>query len=475
LQCYLGRLSAAANHRGTRLAQILLCVSGSLMAGSRPSSLPKSFDGVWESRGYGYVLSIKGSLLSEFEVTSTTCVAGFTAQRQSTSPDKWDANFKSKEEGSFFIRGQEGADHAVLHLQDSVPDIQLDRLTRIPAVCNEPTENTPMGNFNVFAQTWAENYIGFDLRHADWNKIIAENRPGINSRTSSAQLFDIFESIIEPLGDLHTYVVAPALKRSTPNFWRSGTSNLVKGKPENLADRGRWKLFAITNRTDLQHSPMMFCRRQLQYGHINNSIGYIRILSFGGYSRRDDLRALEAAMDKIFSDSQLKALVIDVRLSFGGSDELGIAIASRLTDREYLAYTVQARLDPLKRDEWTEGDPIMVRPSARPGFRGPVVELISSITMSGAETFSQALMGRIPHVTRIGENTQGVFCDVLDRHLPNGWTFGLPNAVYRSANGKAFDVAGIPPDIDVPVFTESDIASGKDPAVQKAVQILTEP
>lgn len=74
---------------------------------------------------------------------------------------------------------------------------------------------------------------------------------------------------------------------------------------------------------------------------------------------------------------------------------------------------------------------------------------------------------------RIGENTQGVFCDVLDRHLPNGWTFGLPNAVYRSASGSAFDVTGIPPDIEVPLFSESDLAAGKDPGLAKAVQLLT--
>lgn len=91
--------------------------------------------------------------------------------------------------------------------------------------------------------------------------------------------------------------------------------------------------------------------------------------------------------------------------------------------------------------------------------------------MSGAETFIQALMGR-QQVTRIGENTQGVFCDVLDRHLPNGWTFGLPNAVYRTAQGKAFDVQGIPPDIEVPVFNDVDVAAGRDPSIEMAKRIL---
>ncbi len=281
------------------------------------------------------MLSIKGSLLAEFEITSATCVEGFTAQRQAKAPGKWDASFKSKKEGSFFITGAEASDHAVLHLQDSVPDIHIDRITKIPAVCNQPTENTPIGNFDVFTHTWAENYISFELRHADWNKILAEHRSEVSSRTTPAQLFDIFESMIKPLGDIHAYVAAPSLKRSTPMFWRPGTSYLVKGKPGEFADRGRWKLFEMTNRAYLQGTPKMFCNRHLQYGHINNSIGYIRILSFGGYSRHDDLQALEASMDKIFSDSTLKALVIDMRLSFGGSDELGFAIASRLADREF--------------------------------------------------------------------------------------------------------------------------------------------
>ena len=81
-------------------------------------------------------------------------------------------------------------------------------------------------------------------------------------------------------------------------------------------------------------------------------------------------------------------------------------------------------------------------------------------------------MGRTPHVTRIGENTQGVFSDVLGRKLPNGWTFWLPNEVFLTPEGKAFDGPGIPPDIPVPVFAPGDLAAGKDPAMAKAIEVL---
>ena len=100
------------------------------------------------------------------------------------------------------------------------------------------------------------------------------------------------------------------------------------------------------------------------------------------------------------------------------------------------------------------------------------MELTGPGTVSAGETFTQALMGRTPHITRIGENTQGVFSDVLGRRLPNGWRFGLPNEVFLTPDGKAFDGPGIPPDISVPVFAASDLAAGKDPALAKAIEVL---
>jgi C-terminal processing protease CtpA/Prc len=81
-------------------------------------------------------------------------------------------------------------------------------------------------------------------------------------------------------------------------------------------------------------------------------------------------------------------------------------------------------------------------------------------------------MGRTPRVLRIGENTQGVFSDVLGRDLPNGWSFGLPNEVFRTAQGTTYDGSGIPPDIAVPVFSDDDVAARRDPGMAKALEIL---
>jgi C-terminal processing protease CtpA/Prc len=99
---------------------------------------------------------------------------------------------------------------------------------------------------------------------------------------------------------------------------------------------------------------------------------------------------------------------------------------------KYLAYTKAARnnsemdatmhLTPLQ--------PTCVAPSERPGFKGKITLLIGPDTVSARETFTMPLMGREPRVIRIGLNTQGVFSDVLNRSLPNGWRFHLPNEIY---------------------------------------------
>jgi C-terminal processing protease CtpA/Prc len=96
------------------------------------------------------------------------------------------------------------------------------------------------------------------------------------------------------------------------------------------------------------------------------------------------------------------------------------------------------------------------------------------MTISAGETFTQALMGRTPGVLRVGESTQGVFSDVLGRELPNGWSFGLPNEVFRTAQGRTFDGAGIPPDMIVPVFADDDVAARRDPAMAKALELLAQ-
>jgi C-terminal processing protease CtpA/Prc len=137
-----------------------------------------------------------------------------------------------------------------------------------------------------------------------------------------------------------------------------------------------------------------------------------------------------------------------------------------------LAWEKVARDDIRDPDHHTAPQPMMVHVTDRPGFRGPVILLTSAHGISAAETFVMALLGRDPHVTRVGANTQGVFSDELGRRLPNGWTFGLSNETYLTKEGKTFEGTGVPPDIEAPIFPKEDLAVRRDSAIDKALQVL---
>jgi len=421
--------------------------------------------------------------LKAFEVTARTCLPGFTAKREDTAIEGREATYRTSDGEVYFVRSAGEVDHRLLHDDGSASDIRIDRLPSMPSQCDHPTGDTPQENFEVFTRTWAEHYISFDLKNANWDKIVDAKRLRISAQTSQPVLFEVLQSMIEPFGDAHTFLSAPKLKRRFHGL-RPGTDRVVKDLVgsrglEEFRKSAMNRLLAVTDHAYLHGPVRKFCNDQLQFAKIDANTGYLRILSFGGYVKGGDFAkggsALNAALDEIFSDSSLKALVIDVRINFGGDDPYGLEIASRLAANDYLAYTKYARAGAGERDRWTPGDPSIVKPSPRPGFRGPVVELTSPLTISAGETFTQALMDRVPHVTRIGENTQGVFSDVLVRHLPDGWIFGLPNEVYRTAQGTTFDGPGIPPDIQLPVFAMADVGAGRDPAMAKALEILASP
>jgi len=436
---------------------------------------PAPLDGVWRSQGWGFVYSVRDTDWQAFEVTGTTCVAANKAKRLASDASGIEATFRARNGDVFSIVGDGDRDHKWITTPTGLTRIQIERIAMLPSACTPPTANTPLGNFDVFTQTFAEQYISFDLRHVNWERLVAEQRGRVTAHTTPAELFETLSSMIKPLTDIHTGIEAPNLKREFDAPMRPGSDRVVHGNIDRFAKTGRRQLAAVTDRRYLHGPTVHFCRGEWQYGMADDGIGYLRILEFVDYGRggyEADVRALNRALDQIFADRTLRGLVIDVRLSFGGDDRLGLAIAARLSDREYIGYSIQARSDPSVPNRYTPPQPVMVRPSKKPIFGGQVVELIGPITMSAAETFTQALIGRTPRVLRIGENTQGVFCDILGRHLPNGWNFGLPNAVYRTQEGTAFDVLGIPADISVPVFRDDDIAAGRDPAMDAALQSL---
>lgn len=119
------------------------------------------------------------------------------------------------------------------------------------------------------------------------------------------------------------------------------------------------------------------------------------------------------------------------------------------------------------------GGSFLTVPAAAPRYTGPVAMLTGGSTVSAGETFTQALMERPGRTVRIGEHTQGVFSDVMRRALPGGWEFMLPNEEFLTRTEATFDGPGVPPHLREPVFTDEELARGRDSAFDRAVAVLS--
>jgi len=427
----------------------------------------QSLDGSCLTEGYGYYVQVAGKTLKTYEVTAISCIPAVTAERAGEGDAKG-VPFRSVRSAlTLTLRSGSSPDRAVLHVSYAASDILMHRIAAAPATCAQPLADTPINNFNVFADSWAELYGFFDIKKADWASIVAAHRSRVSAATTPHELFAILRDMIEPFHDAHTRITAARIGEKFRGGRRSATS---------LDSAGKQWAFAVVEQHYVRTPLRSWCNGQVQYARLDSGIGYLRLKSFEDYVPDDDfassLALLQAALDTIFTDApSWKGLVIDVRINTGGADPFGLEIASRLAAKEYVAYAKQARANPKDPSRWTEPQPSVVRPSSRPGFRGPVVELTGIHSVSAAETFTQSLLDRTPHVTRVGENTQGVFSDVLTRDLPNGWSFGLPNERFVT-DGKNYDGPGIPPDIEIPVFPRSDLDAGRDGALEKALALL---
>ena len=434
-------------------------------AQAQPST--QSLDGRWLTDGYGELMEFQGDELRRFEITQVSCIAAGKATRKSGAGT--DKEIVFVDEGDV-VRVTPGSSPGTrwLHEDGSVSSILLRRTGSRPEVCGRTLADTPMTNYQVFWETFAEHYPFFALRKMDWLAVDKKFRPQVTRTTKPEELFRILSEMIEPLHDAHTRIGAKSIQQRFHGY-RPAADLMQKKNAERITE--------IIEKQYLRGGLRDFCGKQLQFGMLNSSVGYLRIHSFSGYSEDKEfakqLEALENALDAIFKDAaKWTGLVIDVRINGGGSDVFGISIASRLATQEYLAYSKVTRNEIHDPDHRTPPQPVIVHISRRPGFRGPVVLLTSADSVSAAETFTMAVLDRQPHVIRVGANTQGVFSDVLGRKLPNGWSFGLPDEVYLTKDGKAFDGPGVPPDIDVPIFPAEDLANSRDSALNKALELL---
>ncbi|MEU1938497.1 S41 family peptidase [Streptomyces coeruleorubidus] len=426
-----------------------------------------STDGLWRMDGYGTVLSLDGDTFQEFQTTSVSCLKGDTARR--TGPDTYTTAYGTV----LTVRPGPGKNRASLGADSSVGHRALRRIHALPADCTRPTPEDPRTAFDVFWHSFAENYPFFAAKGIDWQATRDRYRPKVDQDTTREELFAVFSDMVRPLYDAHVAV-------------RDGDRVFAQVRPgsELPTQELDTKVKKFIGERDLKGAPYRqdFANGRITYADLPGGAdqGYLRISGFGGYTPGDasyaaHLAELDKALDTMLTKDRaqrLKGLIIDLRINGGGSDALGIHIAERLTDQPYVAYAKRARNHPTDPGRHTRPEAIRVVPADEPRYTGPIAILTGGSTVSAGETFTQALINRPGGTVRIGQPTQGVFSDVMERNLPNGMTAILPNEEFLNRSGHTYDGTGIPPHLTEPVFTKEEFAEKRDSAFDRAVSVL---
>lgn len=325
------------------------------------------------------------------------------------------------------------------------------------------TDRDPETSFQELWQTFRDRYPFFELRKVDWRKQYDTFRPRVTKEASDDELFDILCQMLDPLNDGHVELEARVdgkrrffTAEKKPRFYREFTDQQIK------------ELFKTTERTLVANAfsqpagteawLLRYCR--------STHLGYMRILELEGVKKQ----RLIAALDRIASDfRQLDGFIIDIRDCPGGEDSIAIEIINRFCDRRRVAFHRRTKIGPGEAD-FTPVKTWHLEPQGDVQFTGPIVLLTCDAVFSGGEAFALAIK-QLPHVTIVGEHTNGIFSYTLDKKLPNGWKYCLSYQVYYSADMVCYEGKGVPVDIEL-LNKKTDIESGIDPLIVKALEVL---
>ena len=338
-----------------------------------------------------------------------------------------------------------------------------------------PRDNTlslPEKSFEVFWQTFEDQYAFFELRGVDWKAAYSKYRPQIDSTTSPDSLFSIFSKMVAPFQDDHITILDPVKRKE---FTAVKPSPFLTEFPD---AKSQQKLWSIVDKTLTRNGfksiksagPKEDGTPLFQYTRSDNC-GYIRFTRCYASNETEDDEKKDAELtgeilDKVLKElSHVEHMIIDVRSNEGGNDEFSYAVASRFATQKALGHLKQKRqggyndFDSLQR--------CYIEPKSKFKKTLPLTVLTNNQTCSAADVFV-LIAKALPQVTIVGENSTGIFSDMYGFQLPNGFFVSLSNERYYSANMTCYEGIGVPVDYLVK-NTSKDLLNQIDPVLIKAL------
>ncbi|MEM6525569.1 MAG: S41 family peptidase [Bacteroidota bacterium] len=431
--------------------------------------------GVWRSVGNGYLLDASVDSIRLYSFTNSFC-------------------YKEKNdylEGLFNTQTRFYIDHDTLrvfltdygkrtqHLQSAKVFLKEDAL---PETCISFSQMQALDSeqlFTLYLETFQENYAFADERKLDWNTIKNEYGSRISPNSSKEELFEVMGEIATLARDQHTKVIR---EDGTLRQYRvTPSAQLVRNafdKQDSIQDLNEYfGLFFKNNYQNISDSLLQgngekVAKGQIEWGSLNDDVGYIHLHSFAGFlsrnhTRKQQIDSLNKWMRHIISSlTNKKALIIDISFNFGGYDATALTVASYLTDVPTFSHTCQV----YNNGEFYDEDSVSIHPNDSLTFTKPVYVLMTDISRSAAEGFAM-MTGAIQNVKLVGTPTLGTLSGMLGKSVGSYYTT-YSNQRLVSPDGKYYEVVGVQPDIELSVFSEHRIFDSHKRAVRKLVRII---
>jgi len=312
----------------------------------------------------------------------------------------------------------------------------------------DPTD--PVLTFEHAWKTLDRNYAQFGVKHVDWAALYRVYRPQVTPATTEKELWETLLAMLGHLNDEHV-CLADSSRRVC-----AGQSEGRKADDFSLD---------LVKSTYLHGKFTEALGGSFVSGWLAEGIGYLYIGDF-----KDGLDPIVTTIDSVIAElAGARAVVVDVRNNPGGTGRAVEIVANRFADRRRHFMSAQIRYGP-KHDNFLPVDYRNMEPGGPLRFTRPTVLLANRASASAADSFVLA-MRVLPHVTVVGDVTEGAFSAQFPEKLPNGWTLWVAFKVVRDHNGVCWDGVGVPPDLRI-VNTPADTAAGRDRVLEFAAEFL---
>lgn len=192
---------------------------------------------------------------------------------------------------------------------------------------------------------------------------------------------------------------------------------------------------------------------------LDNKIAYVQVISFAENTQAELENTLQTLMDQ-----KPTGLILDLRSNGGGFLQTAIQVGSEFIDKGVLMHEVYGNG---KQEDYNAT-------GGRLATKIPMVVLVNEGTASASEIVSGAIQdysrGPLVGVTTYGKGTVQIWTPLTN----NQGAIRVTVARWLTPKNRQINEIGLKPDYEVKM-TDEDVKAGRDPQLDKAVELLTTP